>query len=436
MSDGKNREGLLLPILIPLGALVVIVLVLFGFSRILLAISHNAATVVALVAATGIVVTAAIVAGRKRVTGGSLLSMVGASAGIAMMMGGLAIVAVGPEKEAGGGGEAQVVALAAPPGAAADGFSTDALSVKSGEAISLEFDNQDPNVAHNVVVFDGKDETAPELFKGELITGPEKVTYAVPALEPGSYFFHCEVHPVTMQGVIDAGEGGGGAGAGPTLVAQGIAFDTDTLELPADTETVLTFDNQDADTPHNLAIYEDDTATTPLFQGDLVTGVATAEYKIPAIAAGKYYFQCDVHPTMNGTVVVGGPGGGAGGAGGSGGSGGSPSETGSPSAPPSDTGESATASIAAAGLEFDTDTLSFPANSPVILTFDNQDDVNTTGPHNVAIYADDTLAENLFKGDLVNGPATVDYQVPALQPGEYYFHCDVHPTMSGTVSVA
>ena len=53
----------------------------------------------------------------------------------------------------------------------------------------------------------------------------------------------------------------------------------------------------------------------------------------------------------------------------------------------------------------------------MILTFDNQDDVNTTGPHNVSIYADDTLAENLFKGDLVNGPATVEYQVPALQAG-------------------
>ena len=95
------------------------------------------------------------------------------------------------------------------------------------------------------------------------------------ALPAGSYFFHCEVHPATMQGVIDAGEGGGGGGgggAGPTLVAQGIAFDTDTIDLPADTATTLTFDNKDANTPHNFAIYEDDSATTPLFQGEIVTG--------------------------------------------------------------------------------------------------------------------------------------------------------------------
>ena len=154
-----------------------------------------------------------------------------------------------------------------------------------------------------------------------------------------------------MQGVIDAGEGGGGGGggqAGPTLVAQGIAFDTDTLNLPADTATTLTFENKDANTPHNFAIYEDDTATTPLFQGDIVTGPATVEFKLPAIPAGTYYFQCDVHPTMNGTVVVGEAGG---------------AEAVAavvrrprvPSAPPSGTGESATASIAAAGLEFDTE---------------------------------------------------------------------------------
>jgi plastocyanin len=346
-----------------------------------------------------------------------------------MAMGGVALVAVGPQKEGGGEGQAQTVALAAPPGAAASGYDTSSLSVKAGEPITLEFDNQDPNVPHNVVIFDGKDETAPELFKGELVTGPTKVTYQVDALDTGSYFFHCEVHPATMQGVIEATEGGGGGGGGGglTLVAQGIAYDTDTLTLPADTETVLTFENKDANTPHNFAIYEDDTAAKPLFQGDIVTGPATVEYKLPAIKAGTYYFQCDVHPSMNGTLEVGGSGGGGGGGGGAGGS---PTEP-----PPSGSGASATASIAAAGVEFNTDTLSFPANTPVVLTFDNQDDVNTTGPHNVSIYADDTLADNLFTGDLVNGPATVDYQVPALQPGEYYFQCDVHPTMTGTVSV-
>ena len=49
MSDTAERQSLLLPVLMPVGLLVIIALVLFGFSRILLAISHAAATVVALV---------------------------------------------------------------------------------------------------------------------------------------------------------------------------------------------------------------------------------------------------------------------------------------------------------------------------------------------------------------------------------------------------
>ena len=34
------------------------------------------------------------------------------------------------------------------------------------------------------------------------------------------------------------------------------------------------------------------------------------------------------------------------------------------------------------------------------------------------------------------GAETVTYDVPALDPGEYYFRCDVHPQMDGSVEVA
>jgi plastocyanin len=42
-----------------------------------------------------------------------------------------------------------------------------------------------------------------------------------------------------------------------------------------------------------------------VFTGDLVTGVADTTYQVPALDAGTYRFQCDVHPTMNGTFIVG-----------------------------------------------------------------------------------------------------------------------------------
>jgi plastocyanin len=134
-------------------------------------------------------------------------------------------------------------------------------------------------------------------------------------------------------------------------------------------------------------------------------------------------------------VAAEGGGGGGGGGGGSPGPSETPSITGSP--PPSDGGGGgggapAKASISATALTFNTATLSFPADSPVALTFDNQDAGVT---HNVAIYQDQAYTQPKFNGEIVTGPTTVTYDVPPLAPGTYYFKCDVHPTMAGTVSV-
>jgi len=435
MSEGKNRQSLLLPILMPIGVLAVIGLVLAGFSRVLLAISHNAATVVALVAAVGIVVVAAWVASRKRVTGSTLFSMVAAMTGIAMLAGGLAVVAAPLEEEGEGegpGGEV-VVAIAAPEGAATTGFSTDALSVPSDVPFTLAFENADPAVPHNVVIYDGADAEAPQLFRGEIITGPATVDYAVEPLTEGEFFFNCEVHPTTMTGTMTAspegGGDGGGGGEGITVVAADIAFDTDTIELPPDTPTKITLDNQDAGTPHNIAIYTDDTLDESLFVGEIVTGPVSVVYDIPPLSEGEYYFHCDVHPNMSGTVIVSGDGGGGdGGGGGSGGGGEEPPDEGGGA---TDEGTAA-ASVAAEGTAFDPTTLTWPAASEVTLTFDNRDPVDVAGPHNVSIYDGDTA---LFQGELIDGPSTVDYTIPPMEAGTYEFRCDVHPTMIGTVEV-
>jgi plastocyanin len=68
---------------------------------------------------------------------------------------------------------------------------------------------------------------------------------------------------------------------------------------------VISFRNQDSGVVHNVAIYSDAQRTRRLFQGKLFQGVATVPYHVPALPAGTYYFQCDVHTqTMNGTLVV------------------------------------------------------------------------------------------------------------------------------------
>lgn len=422
MSDGKNRQSLLLPILIPLGALAVIALVLIGFSRVLLAVSHNAATVVALVAAAGIVGVAAWVASRKRVTGATLFSMVAAMTGIAMVAGGLAVVAAPLQAEE----EEVIVALSAPEGAAASGFAADALSVPSAEPFTIAFDNADP-VQHNVVIFDGPDADSPSLFEGALLTGPAEALYSVEPLAEGEYFFNCEIHPATMTGTMTAAPGGGegGGGEGVTVAAQALEFDTDTIELPAETPTTITFDNQEAGIQHNIAIYGDDSLAEELFKGELVTGPTSVPYPVPPLPKGEYFFQCDVHPTMTGTVIVAAGGGGAEGGG---------SGPGEEEPPPDEGGggATATASVVAENTAFVPTTLAWAADTEVALTFDNRDPADIVGLHNVSIYSGETV---IFQGELVPGPTTIEYPIPPMQTGTFEFRCDVHPEMIGTVEV-
>jgi plastocyanin len=316
MSDRPNREGLLLPVLIPLGCLILIGLVLYGFSRILLATSADAATGVALIVAVAIMTAASLIAARKRQNNGVLFSLFGIVAGVAMLAGGVAVLAFAPAE---GEGEAFVVSLVAPANATVDGFSPDQLSVPAGESIDLEFDNQDPGIQHNVVVFDGQDDSAPTLVEGTIITGVAKETVVIEPLAAGSYFFHCAVHPTTMTGTIEASEGGGGGGeaGGLVVVASGLAFDTSEIDLPADQPSQITLDNRDPAVVHNISIFPDENSLdAPMFDGADVTGPDQATYDVPAFPAGTYYFHCDTHPSMAGSVVVAPGEGGGGGAGG------------------------------------------------------------------------------------------------------------------------
>jgi plastocyanin len=313
VSDEKNRQSLLLPVLIPLAALAAIGLVLFGFSRVLLQITATAAWVTALIAAVGIMAVASYVASRRAVGGGSLFSMVGGVAGIAMLTGGVALFAAERGEGGEGPGPPRVV-IVAPAGAAETGFAKDAATAPAGEAFQVLFDNQDSQ-QHNVVIAASEEPDAEQFLREEPFVGPRKQEWEVEPLEEGSYFFFCEVHPTTMTGTLEAvpGAGGpdGGPPGGPLVVAEGQAFDKDRIALPAGAPTTITFENRDAGIPHNLAIYRDEAYTDPVFPpGEPFPGPARQTYEVPPLEPGTLYFRCDVHPTtMEGTVVVEGAGG-------------------------------------------------------------------------------------------------------------------------------
>jgi plastocyanin len=83
-------------------------------------------------------------------------------------------------------------------------YDKDCLAVPAGEASTIAFDNEDRGIPHNVSIY--KDDTASEaLFKGEVIDGPKKITYNVPALPEGRYFFRCDPHPEFMYGAFISG---------------------------------------------------------------------------------------------------------------------------------------------------------------------------------------------------------------------------------------
>ena len=93
------------------------------------------------------------------------------------------------------------------------------------------------------------------------------------------------------------------AGGANAVSAAGTVFDTDTLTLKAGEETEIEFTNDDS-VQHNISILEEEGATDKLFAGDIIPGGQSITYTIDPLEKGTYYFQCDVHPSMNGEVIV------------------------------------------------------------------------------------------------------------------------------------
>ncbi len=89
---------------------------------------------------------------------------------------------------------------------------------------------------------------------------------------------------------------------GPTIVAKDLKFQTTSVEVKAGTNLTVHFDNEDS-APHNVAIYTDSGAATPVSVGQIVTS-ARSDQVVPALKAGTYFFRCDVHHDMTGTIVA------------------------------------------------------------------------------------------------------------------------------------
>ncbi|MGH2772847.1 MAG: cupredoxin domain-containing protein [Actinomycetota bacterium] len=94
--------------------------------------------------------------------------------------------------------------------------------------------------------------------------------------------------------------------AGPkvAVAAKNIAFDVKELKIPAGKAFVLSFNNGEA-APHNVAILKAQGSSEALFRKQPIAGPKKVDWEVEPIEAGSYYFQCDVHPNMSGTVTAG-----------------------------------------------------------------------------------------------------------------------------------
>ena len=109
-----------------------------------------------------------------------------------------------------------------------------------------------------------------------------------------------------------------------------------------------------------------------------------------------------------------------------------PGATGAGSGGSTATVEGGAVEISADNLEFSVTTIEAPAGEDFTITLVNDD----SAPHNISIYTEEG-GEQLALGPTAEGGQTVTTDVTALEPGEYFFVCDIHPTeMTGTLVVS
>jgi len=173
------------------------------------------------------------------------------------------------------------------------------LSVEAGSTLLVANVGGKP---HTLTADDGSFDT------GTITPGAEGGRFAgknasITLTEPGTFKFHCEVHPAAMKGVVTvtgeaAGEAPAAASAGPReldIGTEDFAFDPKDASIAPGGKVTVTNKGQ---APHTLTLDDE-----PLDTGQIAPG-ATADLTAPD-KPGSYSYRCTVHPAkMRGVLVV------------------------------------------------------------------------------------------------------------------------------------
>ncbi len=87
------------------------------------------------------------------------------------------------------------------------------------------------------------------------------------------------------------------------------------------------------------------------------------------------------------------------------------------------------ATVVAANLAFQPTTMTIPAGTPWRIELRNLD---AGVPHNLLIHQVDW---QIAKTEVVTGVATTAVDIEPLAAAEYVYSCEVHPTMTGTLTI-
>lgn len=329
--NGDFFKRVLVPAMIPLGAFAFIGALVFGFSRILLAVPKDGSVIVAVLLAGCVLFAAGAVAKGGKVKVPQRIALIAFA--VLLLAGGVGTgLSIGTRPFEGH------LEVAATITAQNIKFDKAELDLPAGKPFIIDLDNKD-SVPHNVAIYDKNPTTATAaapaktFFQPPLVPGPKSAELEVKKPIPaGVWYFQCDAH-TTMHGIARVGgapgPGPGGGSPGPTtapsvapptttptgapqaapisLVAKNTSFDKKELTSPGGASIVIDFDNQDAGIPHNFALYRDAGYTDNFFRpATFLTGPAKTEYRFPRPQPGTYYFQCDVHPiaAMRGTMII------------------------------------------------------------------------------------------------------------------------------------
>ena len=152
------------------------------------------------------------------------------------------------------------------------------------------------------------EETSVEVERGIGTTNPA-------AHDAGAQVLRVPVPPEPAATVAaSCGQIAGAAGPTPTaappsaslqIVAQGIAWDRATLSAFANQPLTIAVDNRDAGTPHNWVLYEGEEPGGDVIIGtEIENGPVIQNLEFGPLEPGSYYYNCEVHPQMEGVLTA------------------------------------------------------------------------------------------------------------------------------------